>query len=500
MRITRIAAIVLSLWAMAAASIIRIPDDYAAIQDGIHAAANGDTILVTRGVYTVDRLLVDRPLVVASYFIQSRDKADIEKTIIRAGESAGKEWFLINPVAVNSKIIGLRIEGNNQHSMAIKNGYSEVIHCQFIGGKDQLSFEGSSQTPAGGYVGYCYFEGAGDDAIDCDNSGDWIIEHNTIVDAHQDAIEIRLHPKSAPVTRHIFRHNRVLAAGESGIQLINYPGDSYREFHIYRNVFSSCRGAGVSCMYAKRTNEDFQGSDMEERAFIYNNTFFGCRYGITMAPHLVILNNIFAGSEGKGVGASAYVTPEADHAIIDYCNFWNNSIDYDEDIRRGTRLFQFDPVFVDSIDFGLEAASECIDRGTALYVWEGDTVLNLAADSYHGAAPDLGAVEFGLSDDVGTRQSRIGWEYRLYPNFPNPFNPTTYIRYEIPEAAYVHVEVFNLLGRWVRTLQSGFRAAGCYVISWDGRDQQGVPLCGGIYFCQMRAGSFRQLIKMTLLK
>jgi len=153
------------------AKTIHIPDDYASIQQGINAAASGDTVLIAPGVYLTDSLLVDKPLVVASNFLTSHSEAEIENTIIQATENAPTQWFLLTRHATRSKIIGLRIEGNDNHSLAIE-GTADVLHCQFINGKDQLSFEGATSSPAGGYVGYCYFEGAGDDAIDCDKSGD----------------------------------------------------------------------------------------------------------------------------------------------------------------------------------------------------------------------------------------------------------------------------------------------------------------------------------------
>lgn len=283
------------------ADIIHIPDNYLTIQEGIDSATEGDTILIGRGTYVNDSLLVNKRLVITSKFIDSEDMTDIDNTIIKASPIAPKEWFLINSEATDTKIIGLRIEGNDEHSMGITNSYTEIIHCKFIDGKDQLSFEGSSDQPAGGYVGYCYFEGAGDDGIDCDNSGNWIIEYNTIVNSHQDGIEVRLQPKSAPLTTHIFRYNTLINPGESGIQLINYPEDSFREFQIYGNIFKNCQGSGVSCMYNTETNEDYQGSDMEEKATIYNNTFDNCNYGLTQAPNLVILNNIFSSCITKGI-------------------------------------------------------------------------------------------------------------------------------------------------------------------------------------------------------
>ena len=482
------------------ADIFRIPLDYPSIQEGINAASTNDTILIDQGTYPADGLLVNKPLTIGSLFIINQDLAVIENTIIQATPIAGHEWFLVTSNATNSQIIGLRIEGNNEHSVGIENEYTAVLHCQFIGGKDQLSFEGSSRIPAGGYVGHCYFEGAWDDAIDCDYTTSWIIEYNTIINAHQDGIEVRLQDKAGPLTTHIFRYNTVFNSGESGIQFINYPENSFREFEVYGNIFKDCQGVGVSCMYNTQTLEDFKGSDMEESAIIYNNTFVGCKYGLTEAPHLVCLNNIFVDSKSKGIGASVHVTAENNHSIVDYCNFYNNPIDYDGEINVGTNIFNFNPGFANTIDYELSAESECIDRGSAFYVWEGNTVLTFAEEDYAGSAPDLGAVEYLQPNTLVNNNSQVPEKFKLFQNYPNPFNPGTAIRYYISEPGFVNIEIFDLLGRLVKTFKREFHSPGSYSVDWKALDVSGHHLPSGIYICRVSAGSYRAMIKMTLIE
>jgi hypothetical protein len=90
--------------------------------------------------------------------------------------------------------------------------------------------------------------------------------------------------------------------------------------------------------------------------------------------------------------------------------------------------------------------------------------------------------------------------YGLDQNYPNPFNPTTTIRYRLPEQSQVQVEVFNMLGARVATLAGGVKDAGYYSIEWNGRDDAGVMLQSGQYFCTMRAGAFTSTITLTLMK
>ncbi len=86
-------------------------------------------------------------------------------------------------------------------------------------------------------------------------------------------------------------------------------------------------------------------------------------------------------------------------------------------------------------------------------------------------------------------------EFVLYPNYPNPFNPVTEIRFDLPEKAQVEVTIFNTLGQRVATLVNDSREAGTYRVQWDGSNA-----ASGMYLCQLKAVNFVQTRKMLLLK
>jgi hypothetical protein len=86
-------------------------------------------------------------------------------------------------------------------------------------------------------------------------------------------------------------------------------------------------------------------------------------------------------------------------------------------------------------------------------------------------------------------------KFALLQNYPNPFNPTSQIQYAVPRQSYVSLKVYNPLGQEVATLFAGTRAAGNYVAVFDG-----TGLSTGVYFYQMRAGSFVSTKKFLLLK
>lgn len=88
----------------------------------------------------------------------------------------------------------------------------------------------------------------------------------------------------------------------------------------------------------------------------------------------------------------------------------------------------------------------------------------------------------------------------LYQNFPNPFNPGTTIEYVIDGISPATIEVFDLLGRRVRTLVAASHEPGKFVTLWDGRDEIGTPVASGIYLYQLTSGSTVLTKKMLLIR
>lgn len=90
-------------------------------------------------------------------------------------------------------------------------------------------------------------------------------------------------------------------------------------------------------------------------------------------------------------------------------------------------------------------------------------------------------------------------EFTLHPGFPNPFSGSTTIRYEMPEAAFVRLEIFDLLGRRVSRLVDTEKDAGNHVVVWDGRDDAQRPAGSGVYFVRLSAGRFQQTMSISLI-
>ena len=90
--------------------------------------------------------------------------------------------------------------------------------------------------------------------------------------------------------------------------------------------------------------------------------------------------------------------------------------------------------------------------------------------------------------------------FRLLPNFPNPFNPSTRIRFEVPRSIHARLGIFDVQGRLVQWLVDGPVGAGLHEVSWHGRDKSGVALASGVYFYRLEAGQHSASGRMVLLK
>lgn len=117
-----------------------------------------------------------------------------------------------------------------------------------------------------------------------------------------------------------------------------------------------------------------------------------------------------------------------------------------------------------------------------------------------------------LADLRSLRVRLVPERFALSQNFPNPFNPETTIRFDLPVESQVRLELFDVLGQRVRTLVAGQLSAGGQRVVWDGRDEDGLAVGNGVYFYRLEAGAwrsdasrradlrFRQVRRMLLLK
>ena len=127
--------------------------------------------------------------------------------------------------------------------------------------------------------------------------------------------------------------------------------------------------------------------------------------------------------------------------------------------------------------------------------------------SYGEAASRPGGLSYGRGIAVLERllASLMPTETVLLANYPNPFNPETWIPYQLAKPAEVTVTIYAANGAVVRMLDLGHRRAGSYesrsrAAYWDGRNAQGEPVASGVYFYTLSAGDFSATRKMVIRK
>lgn len=106
----------------------------------------------------------------------------------------------------------------------------------------------------------------------------------------------------------------------------------------------------------------------------------------------------------------------------------------------------------------------------------------------------------GVNDFSNFAKIDMPNEFRIARNYPNPFNPETTINYFIPHSGNIQIEIYNILGKKVKTLFDGNKIAGTYHIKWDGRDDSDNPLSTGIYIVALRSGQYVTTKRITLMK
>ena len=150
---------------------------------------------------------------------------------------------------------------------------------------------------------------------------------------------------------------------------------------------------------------------------------------------------------------------------------------------------------VDENDHGLGIcywAPDWISTGQFGSPWE-----NQALFDFNGELLDAISV-FDNSNAVIKKIDNFSFN-NIY-NYPNPFNPITKLRYDLPKDAFVSITIYDMLGNVINNLVSGNQSSGFKSIKWNATNNQGVPVSAGVYLYKIQAGDFVETKKMVLLK
>ncbi|HDY75363.1 MAG TPA: T9SS type A sorting domain-containing protein [Candidatus Marinimicrobia bacterium] len=139
--------------------------------------------------------------------------------------------------------------------------------------------------------------------------------------------------------------------------------------------------------------------------------------------------------------------------------------------------------------------------GNPYYHTSNDKIEHFNLDYYHAlsklAVATISHLAFynTITVDIQNEANDNALDFVLEQNYPNPFNPTTIIKYSIPELSSVTLKIYDVLGNEVEALVNEKKPAGTFEITWYA-DQ----LTSGVYFYQLKAGSYVETKKMVLLK
>jgi len=102
--------------------------------------------------------------------------------------------------------------------------------------------------------------------------------------------------------------------------------------------------------------------------------------------------------------------------------------------------------------------------------------------------------------DVDNEKTAVADRFELYPNYPNPFNPSTTISFSTPTSGKVRLDIYNILGQRIRTLINSELPSGYHRFEWNGLTENGLPAPTGLYLYKVNYGNNFKVAKMVLSK
>jgi len=416
---------------------LHVPGDYASIAEALAASADGDSVLVDCGVYFEHNLNPHADIVLRGTGA-SPDCVVIDAQQLGRGVVTMDHGVSIENLTVRNGVAGSRGGGiESTHNLVLRDVVVEGCHAYSYGG---------------GVFG---------------------------IGLSFDGLELR--------------NNDANYGG--GIYLQEFSGTSRG---LLATGNEALDGSAFYVQYCDWTLE----ARLEELTLVGNRSTAGGG-ALTMAPMdgewpnwLVIRRAIFAGNEGYALSCPddwgdfyQYTDPgdEIFDAFVSSSCFWNNSLgDFGGDIDDLTG--SYGNLFVDPLfctpelgNYALREDSPCLPDGNLCRVTM-------------GAVAEPCVLTDVESSEGAPAAFRAG-------SFPNPFNPSTQIRFTLPRAERVTLRIFDIAGRRVATLLDGARReAGEQNLVWDGRDDAGQALPSGVYLYRLEAGAQRATRKLTLLK
>ncbi|MCF7793831.1 MAG: right-handed parallel beta-helix repeat-containing protein [Candidatus Cloacimonetes bacterium] len=563
------------------ANIINVPTDFDLIQDAIDASADGDTILVARGIYEEHLEFDIHNITLASNFIFTGDDADISQTIIMGG--GDDETILIDIEPNSSEIIGLTITDGNS-GLIIENTSPTL--------KNLIIMNNDTSDEGGGIL--CFnadltIENCRINSNICDDEGGGIFADSSHVEIINCEINNNVSNENdgggiycinSDLTLENCTINENISDDQGGgIYLENSTLD-FIDITVNENEFND-QGGGI---YLENCT-GYMENIICKSNFTYEDDTDGGGFTIYDSSDLTMINVLIAGNNAKEDGGGVYcydstpflanftiygntcvdgkgggiyfkysdatmvnsniVSNLGEYGVyayscdpsVSYCNSYNNEEEnfhgFDDGVGEITSVnrngeecddfynIQYDPefIYVNNEYYHLADYSVLVNSGS------GDTSflpdLDLAGETrLYGEFVDIGTYENQNVQVVGISNHQLPMTNSQMTNYPNPFNPSTTISFNlsIEQNEQYELAIYNLKGQKLKTLSvilSVLRSTtkdesdaqhciegygNLYNVTWNGTDQNNKPVSSGIYFARLKAGKVEASCKMLLLK
>jgi parallel beta-helix repeat protein len=455
------------------------------IQHGIDLSVSGDTILVAKGIYEENILLVSKSILLTSIFTFTGNPSDIENTVIDGGQSGA-----VLDIRGCDKMTTLS-------GFTIRNGDNPMGGGVLCYSSDALI---TDNIIRGNYAG----RGGG---IYCINSNPTIHDNRISGNSTRtNGAGIYCYHSDPLISSNIILANTTDGEEFEGGGISCFESDPVVKHNIIRENTAGY-GGGIHAY--------------DSNLMLSNNTITGNQalYGgaVAFASSTPIVRNVIFRDNKADLGPEIYLY-SATNLVITHSN-----VEGGEDstfVKPGCELFwgdgmiDTDPLFrdPDSDDFHLMAVacgdsldSPCIDAGYPGII---DSLLDCSWGLGTNLS-DIGTFSGGDSISVGTGDTEPGprapAQFSLLQNYPNPFNPSTTISFGLPGIAgfsqNVSLTIYSIRGRMVKMLVDKALTPGNYQIAWDGRDERGDQVPSGIYFYTLRSEERAPYTrKMNLMK
>ena len=272
--------------------------------------------------------------------------------------------------------------------------------------------------------------------------------------------------------------------------------------------------AGVPTLLPTFDPEMFEGEEMEDAYMVFNDDYTGME--------IYIEEDDYSGELYSDTSEYAWWLDD-DMVMISYLDegewlcevsegeqtYWNDEDECNENCN--TVCFYEDNT--DTLSLGYEFDEDTLHLGGDVYLCaEYDYIEDCIEDEELPVPPDLRDISdlyvsylrvmVSTGSNVSTVNENILMpnQFRVYDAYPNPFNPVTTLRYQLPEANMVTVTIYDMAGREVKNLIDQQQGQGLHNIQWNGTNNLGKAVSAGIYLYQVQSGMYNQTNKMILLK